>query len=186
MKKENKEQEIEIRNDTELGEKIAWFVEDAIDLAKLRATIDAEKAEIDRNHAAALTDALRWLQQSEVAIRTYCDVHRDRLFAEKKSMELAGATVGFELMPFHVETASRKIKWKDVIARIVRKGRNWKAKYLRQSEPTVNKDALLTDRNKLTAVQRLALGIQFVQDEQFFIRPQAESAPSTAAVKEAA
>ena len=47
-----------------------------------------------------------------------------------------------------------------------------------------DKEALLTDREKLSPEQQTAAGIQFCQDEQFFIRPKPETAEAT--VKEAA
>ena len=83
-----------------------------------------------------------------------------------------------------MEPASKKTKWKAILAAIIKKG--WRKKYTRQAAPAVDKEALLKDRETLTTVQRLALGIQFVQDEQFYIRPDAASAGDTAVREEAA
>jgi len=46
-----------------------------------------------------------------------------------------------------------------------------------------DKNALLADREKLSAEQLTAAGIQFCQDEQFYIRPKLETAADTKEVK---
>ena len=46
----------------------------------------------------------------------------------------------------------------------------------------LDKNALLADREKLSPEQITAAGIQFCQDEQFFIRPKPETAEDTVKV----
>jgi hypothetical protein len=101
-----------------------------------------------------------------------------QLFAERKSRETSLAVFGFELTPHRVETANRKIKWADVVTRLLRLP--WGKAYVRQAEPKPDKEALLADREKLTPEQCTAAGIAFAQDEQFFIRPKPETAAASA------
>ena len=122
------------------------------------------------------------IAELEGRVQEYCTAHRAVLFADKKSRETPLAVFGFETTPPRVETASKKIHWKDVVARLLRLA--WGKAYVRLPKPQPDKEALLADREKLTAEQLVAAGIQFCQDEQFFIRPKPETA--AASVKEAA
>ena len=114
---------------------------------------------------------------AESDIAAYCDAHRPELFPEKKSRETTLAVFGYELTPPRVETSSRKIKWADVLARLLRLP--WGKAYCVATGYKLDKNALLADREKLTAEQLTAAGIQFAQDEQFFIRPKPETAEET-------
>lgn len=146
------------------------------------AAKDAEVAVIEKKHQEKLMALQEAIAELEQRVQEYCTAHRPALFADKKSRETPLAVFGFELTPHRVETANRKIKWKDVVARLARLG--WGKAYVRKPEPVPDKNALLADREKLTPEQCTAAGIQFAQDEQFFIRPKPETAEAT--VKEAA
>lgn len=138
------------------------------------AAMDAEIAALQKAHAARLATLAERISAGEGEIHAYCTAHRPLLFCEKKSRETAAAVFGFELTPHRVETSSRKIKWKDVVARLARL--KWGKAYLSQPAPMPDKKALLVDREKLTPEQLTAAGIAFAQDEQFFIRPKPETA----------
>lgn len=139
-----------------------------------RAAADAEVIAIEKRHQLTLTTLADKISDAEADAREYCDANRPELFDEKKSRETALAVFGFELTPHRVETSSRKITAKDVITRLLRLA--WGKAYVRQPAPALDKNALLADREKLTPEQCTAAGIQFVQDEQFFIRPKPETA----------
>lgn len=141
--------------------------------------METEIAAIQKKFAPDLAAQADAIAEIEADIQLYCEAHRAELFPDKKSRENIAAVFGFELTPWRVETAGKKIKWKDVIQRLKRLA--WGGAYLRTPDPHVDKEALGADREKLTAVQRLAAGIQFVQDEQFFIRPKSEIAEDSKA-----
>jgi len=146
------------------------------------AAKDAEVAAIEKIHQEKITTLVEAIAELEARVQEYCTAHRPALFPDKKSRETSLAVFGFELTPHRVETASRKITWKDVVKRLKRL--SWGKAYVRQPEPKPDKDALLTDREKLSIEQCTAAGIMFAQDEQFFIRPKPETA--VASVMEAA
>lgn len=142
--------------------------------ASLMSARDHEITRIEKEHSpklAALADRIR---AEESTILSYCESNRTELFPDKKSRETTVATIGFEITPPRVEPANKKITQKQIIERLQRL--DWGDVYIRYSDPKLNKDALLADRETLTPEQRTAAGIQFVQDEQFFIRPKLESA----------
>lgn len=139
-----------------------------------RAAADAEVIAVEKRHQLTLTTLAEKISDIEADVKAYCEANRTSLFTDKKSRETALAVFGFEFTPHRVETASRKITWKDVVARLFKLP--WGKAYLTQAEPKPDKNALLADREKFTPEQITAAGIQFCQDEQFFIRPKPETA----------
>ena len=138
------------------------------------AAKEAEAAELEQRHQGTISSLLEEIAEFEARIQDYCIAHRPALFNSKKSRETNLAEFGFELTPPRVETAGKKIKWKEVVGRLLRLP--WAAGYVRQPEPQPDKQALLADREKLSPEQCMAAGIRFCQDEQFFIRPKPETA----------
>ena len=165
--------------DATVGEVVRKKIEHTQTLAEMEAKIAAIKEEYAPKTGAQL-DQIAALEGS---VKEYCTVHRDAMFADKKSRETSSATIGFELTPHRVETAET-LTQKDVVSRIQRI-KNWALVYLRTPAPQLDKDALLKDREKLSPERQQMLGIEFAQGEQFFIRPKSEVAEDTV-VKEAA
>lgn len=150
-----------------------------LDLTEKITTRDQAIADIQKQHQADITAAQEAVAESETRIMDYCVAQRAALFTEKKSRGTDSADFGFELTPWRVETSSRKITWKDVAKRLGRVGA-WAKVYLRKTDPKPDKEALLADRDKLTEEQQRAMGINFAQDEQFFIRPRPQTAAASA------
>lgn len=148
-----------------------------IERTSLVAAKDAEVAAVEKRHQAGITAKESEIAAAEERVQEYCVAHRAELFPQKKSRDTSLAEFGFELTPPRVETTSRKVTWKDVVQRLLRLP--WGAAYLNQPEPKPDKNALLADREKFSSEQLTAAGIQFVQDEQFFIRPKPETAEET-------
>lgn len=144
------------------------------------AAKDAEVAGIEKRHQQKITELIESIADLETRVQQYCEAHRATLFSEKKSRETSLAVFGFELTPWRVETSSKKVTWKKVVDRLKRL--IWGKAYIRTPDPKPDKEALLADREKLKPEQLTAAGIQFVQDEQFFIRPKPETAQETVSV----
>ena len=162
-------------NSTEgLEAAIAGVVRKRILHTQAVASKEAEAAELEQRYQRTISNLLQEIAESEAGIQFYCLAHRAALFSSKKSRETNLAEFGFELTPWRVETSSKKIKWKDVVARLLRLA--WGLAYVRAPDPQVDKQALLSDRDKFSAEHLTSAGIQFCQDEQFFIRPK----PATA------
>lgn len=141
------------------------------------AQMEEQVAAVQKAHAARLARSAQEIAAAEAEIQDYCTAHRAELFPDKKSRDCAAAVFGFELTPHRVETGSKKLKWKDVVARLQRLP--WGKAYVREPEPQPDKKGLLTDREKLTPEQLTAAGIAFEQDEQFFLRPKSASAEAS-------
>jgi len=139
-----------------------------------RAEADAEIARVEKAHQNRLGKLAGDIADAEATIQAYCHANRGELFPDKKSRETALAVFGFEMTPPRVETTSRKIRLKDVVERLLRLP--WGKAYLRTPEPSLDRTALLADRERLTPEQLGAAGVQFCQDEQFFLRPKPETA----------
>jgi phage host-nuclease inhibitor protein Gam len=161
---------------------VAEVVRTKILLTKTIAKKEGAVAELEKRHQSEITAITEKIAAMESVVLDYCTAHRAELFSDKKSRETSLAEFGFEFTPHRVETASRKIKWKDVVERLQRL--SWGKAYVRNPDPQPDKQALLSDREKLSPEQLTAAGVQFCQDEQFFIRPKPETAADT--VKEAA
>ena len=160
-----------------LDSAVADAVRLKIEHTKLTATKEEETTAIEKRHQKLISACADKISAVETAVHEYCRAHRGDLFTDKKSRETTLAIFGFELTPHRVETNSRKIKWADVVARLMRLP--WGKAYVAWSTPKPDKNALLADREKLTAEQLMAAGIEFAQDEQFFIRPKPETAEET-------
>ncbi len=168
---------LKITSPEALDSAVAEVIRLKIERTSLVAAKDGEVALIEKKHQAGITAKEAEISAAEERVQEYCVAHRPELFTEKKSRETSLAEFGFELTPPRVETTSRKVTWKDVVARLKRLA--WGAAYLNQPEPKPDKNALLADREKFSPDQLTAAGIQFVQDEQFFIRPKPETAQET-------
>lgn len=148
-----------------------------LDHAAATAEMESEVAVVQKRYAAKLDRLAENIHFREECVHDYCTAHRAELFPEKKSIDTPSAVLGFELTPWRVETSGRKVTWKDVVARLLRLP--WGQAYIRTPAPQPDKDALLSDREKLTPEQTTAAGVQFAQDEQFFIRPKSEIVEAT-------
>jgi phage host-nuclease inhibitor protein Gam len=153
---------------------VAEVVRLKIRYTEATAAKDADVATMEKKHQQKISALQEVIAELETRVQDYCAAHRTVLFPERKSRETPLAVYGFELTPPRVETASRKIHWKDVVERLLRL--DWGKAYVRTPAPQPDKQALLTDREKLTPEQCQAAGIAFAQDEQFFIRPKPETA----------
>lgn len=160
-----------------LDARVADVVRFKIAHTKAVAEMEAELAAVQKRHQGRIAAVLERIAAAEQEISSYCNAHRAVLFADKKSRETTLAVFGYELTPHRVETSSRKIKWADVVARLLKLP--WGKAYLKVAAPTPDKNALLTDREQFTPEQLTAAGIKFCQDEQFFIRPKPETAEET-------
>jgi len=140
----------------------------------LLADKEAELIAVEKKHQLKIGVVLEKIAVHESAILDFCANNRADLFPEKKSRETGLAVFGFELKPWRVETANKKIKWQDVVVRLARL--RWGPAYIRTPAPAPDKEALLANREHLTPEQLISAGLTFRQDEQFFIRPKPETA----------
>ncbi|MCX6908126.1 MAG: host-nuclease inhibitor Gam family protein [Verrucomicrobia bacterium] len=170
---------LKITSPESLDTAVADVVRKRIKLTQSTAAKDAEVTAVERNHQPDLTRQQKEIAADEAYIMQFCEANRAGIFPKLKSRETSLAVFGFEMTPPRVETSSRKVTWKDVVARLLKL--SWGKAYINTPAPKPDKDALLADREKLTPEQQTAAGIQFCQDEQFYIRPKPETAAETPA-----
>ena len=156
---------------------VADLVRMQLRLTELEVRRDSELAEVEKRHQAKLMAVRDNIRATEENVQAYCKAHRAELFPETKSRETALAHFGFELTPWRVELASRRLKIRDVIQRLLRSA--WGKVYLRQPDPQLDKEMILADRQTLTPERLAEAGLQITRDEQFFVRPKLETAEAT-------
>jgi phage host-nuclease inhibitor protein Gam len=166
--------QLSITSTDALDAAVADVVRLKIRLSEKMAAKDAEIAMIEKYHQKSIQEIQDQIADLEASVHDYCTANRAELFSTKKSRETSLAIYGFEYTPFRVEPRTKKIKFKDIVKNLLRT--KWGQVYVRIPEPKLDKEALLADRQKLKEDQLTAVGIMFVQDEQFFIRPKLESA----------
>jgi len=91
----------------------------------------------------------------------------------KKSIETHLATVGFRKNPPSV----KKRRSKDTLAAIALRllSLPWGKKYVKKPAPTIDKDAVLAARDKLTAKQMIEAGFDIQNKDEFFVDPKGEA-----------
>ena len=168
---------LKITSPESLDARAADVVRYKILLTKHTAKKDARVAEIEKQFDAEMAEVRGSIADLEADCRDYCEANRTDpdLFRDgNKSRETSLCTMGFRMSPPRVETTSRKVKWADVVTRLLRLP--WGKAYVRTPAPQPDKEALLADRQRLTPEQLTAAGIQFAQDESFFLEPTPETA----------
>lgn len=161
---------------------VADVVKLKLDHTAATAAMERDIADVQKRHQEYLLKLSQQLEAKEAAVFVYCQKNRAELFADKKSLDLLLATVGFELTPPRVE----KLNSKDTFGKIALRLANliWGEPYLRYPDAEVNKEKLLADRPMIAPDQLKEAGLKIEQDENFFIRPKSAVADQT--VKEAA
>ena len=103
-------------------------------------------------------------------LKEWAAAHREDVFADRKTLQLAHGEIGFRLGQPRVAPRSR-VTWASVLERIERLGRGEYVRIKRE----VDKDALLADREQLEASGELEqMGLKTAQTERFFAEPKQE------------
>jgi phage host-nuclease inhibitor protein Gam len=148
-----------------------------LEIEKQKAAMEQEVLEVQAKHQVKINELAAQLPAKEAGVQIYCQRNREVLFPLKKSLDMPVGEVGFELNPFKVEKRRSKETWDEVVTRMLTL--DWGKDYVREADPEVDKQALITDRKKLTDEQLKEAGIDIVQEEQFFIRPKSKVVEAT-------
>jgi hypothetical protein len=140
---------------------------------------DEEIACLNVAHDEAMQEQRDELSMLESSLHLYASCNRLTLFPEagKKSREYANATVGFRDNPHSVAPMIKGEKDQTLALRLSQL--DWGDPYM-DWKPVLDKKQLLADRLKLTPEQLQSAGIKFVAEEQFYIAPNADTAPRVA------
>jgi phage host-nuclease inhibitor protein Gam len=142
-----------------------------------KAALELEIAALQERRQGHLLSLAKQIESREAGVFVYCQQHRNKLFPEKKSLDLLLATVGYRTEPPSVEKCSKKDTWSAIARRL--ETLPWGALYFTTPEPEVDKKALLSARDRLTGEQLAEAGIRFEQDELFYITPKSDVADKT-------
>jgi len=165
-----------------------------LELIAEQARMEADKTAVEKRYEERINSLGRQIEDKFASVQNYCLTHRSEVLpGDKKSFETVAATVRFYNTPHRVEVR-RKEKLGTLAKRLL--GLVFHpdtpaeldcAKYTREADPELNKEALLADRGVLTKEQLEAMNIKFEWDEIFAIEPKSELvAAGTVAVDERA
>jgi phage host-nuclease inhibitor protein Gam len=155
---------------------VADVVRLKLEFAQKTAAMELEVAAVQKRYQAQLLEISNKIETKEAGIFVFCQTNRRELFAEKKSIDLLLATVGFRTEPPSVEKKG-KDTWGAIAKRLA--SLDWGVAYVTEPAPEIDKKALLADRAKLTPEQLDQAGIRFEADEVFYINPKSEVAEAS-------
>lgn len=154
---------------------VSDLVSHMLDLQAIRVEIEKRKAQIESEYQEQIDELTRTINMQEA-----------EEFDGKKSIDLASARFGFRTGPWKVEKTRSKDTWEDVVNRIVSTvitatiegeekatvfvGEN----YVRYGAASVDKEALLRDRDRIPDKALTVIAIRFEQEEFFFFEPKSE------------
>jgi phage host-nuclease inhibitor protein Gam len=148
-------------------------------LAELQTASDALTAEMDAEIQAvrqAYEKRLNRLAESTkpltVALQFWAEMNKETWPA--KSLDLVHGRLGFRTGTPSV----RLVRGVTEAAALdfIRQRAEWAARYIRTAD-SINREALITDRELLTPATQAAMGIKIAQSEPFYIEPKHEENP---------
>ena len=146
-------------------------------LAAMNKELDAVRAK----HEPVLNNIAADIQTRLLQVETWVRANKEQLFTEPRSRTYNRAEIGLRLGQWAVGTL-KGVTQKEAVKRLLKF--RWGKQYVRHAEPTLDKAALLKDRETIKPERLLAAGLEFAQDESFFITPNkdaATAAPATVA-----
>ncbi|NOS72034.1 MAG: hypothetical protein HOP33_19165 [Verrucomicrobia bacterium] len=142
----------------------------------LMAKMESEKTAVEKRYEERINTVARDIESGFASVHNYCVTHRSELLpGDRKSFETVAGTVKFYDTPHRVEVRGKETLGalaKRLLGLVFNAGTPEEVscdKYVREADPTVNKDALLADRTRFTDEQLKAMGVRFEQDEIFAI-----------------
>ena len=145
-------------------------------LGRMQARRDEILADMDRAIAAIRDEHREELAELdadiavELKLLESAAIANPDQFVEKKSVELLTGTLGFRTPTPSLKTLA-KYTWERVLKTL--KARKLKAFYVVRE--SVNKEAILAEREKLGEKGLAALGLRISQDETFYVEPKRET-----------
>ncbi len=159
--------------------------------AELRAQMEQEVNDLHRRYQEDIEALGREIAAKEQGVYVWAQRNPGEFPPERRTIDLPTATVGWRLSPHAVDKLKPKDKWADIayrLAEIAEEGFGGE-NYIRYAEPSVDKEALIADRETIPAGALRLAGIAITQEDVFSIRPKsdiAEAGPAVAAKREAA
>lgn len=171
---------IPVHSQQDLESSVAQTVQLKLQVTARQAHLEGKIAQLQKFYADDILPITREIESREAGIYVYCAANRSSIFpGAKKSIDTLVATIGFRRSPPHVGKTSSRDTWATIAQRLL--SLDWGSIYVRDSEPEVDKEALIKARANLTPADLAAVGITIDSDETFYIDPHADLAPSSVA-----
>lgn len=138
----------------------------------LKVEMEARLQEIRAGYESRLDTRQKMVDDLVLSLEAWAKDNPQEFPAGRKSIEFVHGTVGFRTGTPKVKTGNRYSTLAALAKAMLQVP--WARKYVKTAEPSVNKEALIADRGKLTAEQLNLFGVQIVQDETFYVEPKAE------------
>jgi phage host-nuclease inhibitor protein Gam len=162
--------EIDTREDAERHVGVASGLQ--LQINRLKIEMDTELLAIRKRYEGMLDMRERELDRVALSLESWANRNPQEFPAGRKSIEFVHGIVGFRTGTPKVKKG-KKFPSLEAIAEVMA-SLPWARKYIKRQVSTVNKEALIADRDVLTAEQLNTLGLQIVQDESFYIEPKTE------------
>jgi phage host-nuclease inhibitor protein Gam len=161
---------------------LGMLCESEIERNRITLEMDASLTEIRQEFEGRIDPHQRRVEDLTLALEDWATANPQEFPSGRKSIDFVHGEIGFRTgMPKFKKL--RRFKTLQLMAEAMRK-LAWARKYVKQSPPTVNKELVIANRDKLTAEQLNTLGIQIVQDESFYVDPKTEVLQRGATVAE--
>ena len=154
------------------------YVAVSLTMEELKAAHERRVASINQEFELATVDLVAEIESLSNGAHLFCEQHRDLFPEGAKSIAYRNAVVGFRNNPPKVDKVIAKDTWDAIAKRMA--GLAWAVDYIRDGEPSVDKDAILAHRADLPEAMLKKVGIVITQGETFFINPTGDAAPSLA------
>ena|ERR1700677_391637 len=150
---------------------VADFVKLKLHHAAAKAALELAIAEVQTEHQERIADLGKQIDERFCGIQAFCHANRAALFStDRKSLDYITAEIGFRTNPPSVECRRKS----DTFAKAAKllMGMAWGEPFVRYGEPSLDKQALLTARTRLTDQQLASVGLEICQEEEFFCHTQ--------------
>jgi phage host-nuclease inhibitor protein Gam len=143
----------------------------------MRLEMDRKIGAIREQYEGTLDRLQVDLERTVASLEAWASGNPDEFAAGRKSIEFVHGTVGFRTGQPKLKTA-RGFTWDKVAAKINALGME---RFLRR-RIEVDREAIIAQRDNLTAGAMLGMGVQIAQDETFYVEPKAEALEQGATV----
>lgn len=186
--KNNKPEPILISSREGMQSLLSQCVGNKLEVARLNVEMEKEINAIRKNYQTKIDPKIRLIESQEAALQVWCLQNRSE-FGDRKSIDLPTALIGFRDEPPGCEKKSKytwaavaqllhSIELKDASGAVIFRGSD----YTKQGDLSVDKEALLRDREKIPAEALRMAFIEIASDEIFYIKPKSEVLEDSKAV----
>ena len=142
---------------------------------ELARDFENELEAVRQKYRPQLAEMERYLDMETAWVEKWARENPAALNADR-TLRCEHATLGYRVAPPRIERATRAWTWSRIAAALA--DLPWGARYLRQPEPEVNKEALVADLPRLNHADLRNAGIRVAHGERFFVTPHNQPEPN--------